>query len=121
MRARFGHGDQGYDHGVTNGTRIRVADDHGVRTAHLDGRLDVYSAAVLAPRVLAGLPNDAAQLVVDLSRVVAMDSAGVSALVRLNEQARARALGMHARLGRDCRLNPTVRSVLQRVVPCDEG
>lgn len=100
---------------------IRVSDGGGVRTASLGGVLDVYSAPVLGPRVMAGLPADAHELVIDLSDLAFMDSAGVSALVRLREQTRARSMVLHARLGDHTRLNPTVCSVLRRVLPCDEA
>ena len=56
----------------------------------------------------------------DLDGIGFMDSAGVSALVRLRENARLRSLNVHARLGAAAHLNPTVVAVLRRVLVFDD-
>jgi len=101
--------------------QVFVVDEPGVRTAALSGSLDVFGAGVLAARVLSGLPAGATKLVVDLSELLSVDSGGVSALTRLRDQARARALDFHAHLGSHPRLSPTALRVLCRVLPCDDG
>jgi anti-anti-sigma factor len=99
---------------------VRVDDQPGVRVAEVSGVLDVFSAGVVGARILAGLPADSTELVLDLASVEFMDSAGVSALVRLREHARVRDLDVHARLGSAPHMNPTVCAVLRRVLTCDE-
>ena len=82
--------------------------------------LDVFSAGVVGARVLASLPADTHEIVLDLDGIEFMDSAGVSALVRLREHARHRSLDMHAHLGPAPHLNPTVLAVLHRVLDLED-
>jgi anti-anti-sigma factor len=95
---------------------VLVVDEFGVRVATVRGVLDVFSASVVGARVLAGLPPDTHEIVIDLDGCEFMDSAGVSALVRLREQARRRTVEVHARFGAVERYNPTVSAVLHRVL-----
>ena len=75
----------------------------------------------LAARVLANLPGETRQLLIDLRDVRFVDSAGVSALVRLRQEGRARAVDVRARLGgAQTQINSTVVELLQRVLPCDD-
>jgi anti-anti-sigma factor len=99
---------------------VAVVDEFGVRVVALRGVLDVFSASVIGARVLAGLPADTHQIVLDLDGIEFMDSAGVSALVRLREHAGHRAIPVTARLGPALHLNPTVTAVLQRVLECED-
>jgi anti-anti-sigma factor len=99
---------------------VLVDDQLGVRVVEVRGVLDVFSAGVVGGRILAGLPADATELVLELEGVEFMDSAGVSALVRLRENARLRDLNVHARLGGAPNLNPTVVTVLRRVFVIDD-
>jgi anti-anti-sigma factor len=99
---------------------VVVVDRFGVRAASVSGVLDVFSAGVVGARVLASLPADTHEIVLDLDGIEFMDSAGVSALVRLREHARHRSLEIHARLGRAPHLNPTVLAVLHRVLDLDD-
>jgi anti-anti-sigma factor len=98
---------------------VEVDDRAGVRVAALAGAIDVFTAGTLPGRVLADLPADVHELVLDLQLVDFADSAGVSALVRVREQAQRRALGVRARLGADPQLNPTVLAVLRRMLDCE--
>ena len=92
-----------------------------VRLAHVDGVLDVFTSPVLVARALAGLPDTARSLVIDLREVSFVDSAGISALCRLGEEAQARAMDVHAQLGDAAnRINSTVVDVIRRVLPCDD-
>jgi anti-anti-sigma factor len=100
-------------------TRVDVDDQPGHRTAVLSGSLDVYSSSLLAGRVLAGLPDDAHDLLLDLHALSFLDSAGVSALMKLRSAGRARSIDVHAHIGDDCQLHETVQSVVRRILPCD--
>jgi hypothetical protein len=89
---------------------VVVVDEIGVRVAAVRGVLDVFSAGVVGARILAQLPSDTRQIVL----------AGVSALVRLRENAGHRSIEVHARLGPSLHLNPTVTAVLHRVLDCED-
>ena len=98
-----------------------VLDDRlGVRVAHVGGVLDVFTASVVGSRILNGIPADASELVLELEDLEFIDSAGVSALLRLREHARSRALDVHVRLGATPNLNPTVIGVLHGVFVVDD-
>jgi anti-anti-sigma factor len=105
---------------ITSAVDVIVDDRVGVRVAEVRGVLNVFSASVVGGKILAGLPSDARELVLELDGIESMDSAGVSALVRLNEHARQRDLIVHAHLGSTSTLNPTVVSVLRRVFDVDD-
>lgn len=101
-------------------THVDLTDEPGQRVVTLSGTLDVFSSSVLAGRILAGLPDDAHDLVIDLHALEFMDSAGVSALAKLRLAGRARSVDVRAHLGDDCLLHETMQSVVRRVIPCDE-
>ena len=97
---------------------VEIEDSDEERVAHLDGAVDVFTAGTVARRVFTGLPHDARRVVIDLRGVQFMDSAGLSAVVRLAERAKRHAVDMRAQIGQASRLNPTVRAMLRRVVVC---
>ena len=99
---------------------IEVEDEPGVRNCILSGALDVFSASIVGARALAGLPADAKQLVLQLRDLEFMDSAGISALVRLRDQARTRGAEVHAQLGSAPHINQTVVAVIRRVLVVDD-
>ena len=99
---------------------VEIEDTDDERVARLEGMVDVFTAGGVVRRVMAGLPREATRVVIDLRGVRFMDSAGLSAVVRLSERARRRALDLRAELGDASRLNPTVAGMLRRVVSCDE-
>jgi anti-anti-sigma factor len=99
---------------------VLVDDRGGVRVVKLRGPLDVFSASVVGTRVLAGIPSDTTMLVLELAGIESIDSAGVSALVRLHDHARLRDVEVHARLGDSPQINPTIVSVLRRVFVVDD-
>jgi anti-anti-sigma regulatory factor len=106
---------------MTEAIVVHVDDRPTRRLARVRGSLDVFSSALLAGRTLAGIPDTARALVLDLDEVVFVDSAGISALVRLRREAGARAIEVSARLGRArSRLNGTIVELVQRVLPCEE-
>jgi anti-anti-sigma factor len=97
------------------------SDAESGRLAKVKGVLDVFTSPTLAARALAGLPEQTRSLVIDLRDVSFVDSAGVSALVRLQQEAHSRALDVHARLGgASKRMNATIVEVVRRVLPCDD-
>jgi anti-anti-sigma factor len=98
-------------------TRVDLADQPGQRIARLSGPLDVYSSFLLAGKVLAGLPDDARKLLLDLHSLSFLDSAGISALMKLRSAGRARAVDVRVYLGDDCTLHETVKSVVRRILP----
>jgi anti-anti-sigma factor len=101
-------------------TQVDVADEPGQRIARLSGPLDVYSAFLLAQRVLAGLPDDARKLLLDLHSLSFLDSAGISALTKLRSAGKSRALDVRVYFGDDFLLHKTVVSVVRRILPSAE-
>jgi anti-anti-sigma factor len=100
---------------------VDVADDDDVRRARIWGVLDVFSSPALVARALAGLPDETRNLLIDLRDVSFVDSAGISALVRLRQEATSRAVVVQARLGKAQEtVNQTVIDVLRRVLPCED-
>jgi anti-anti-sigma factor len=101
--------------------RVIVDDQDDGRHAKVRGVLDVFSSPMLAKRALAGLPDQTRALLLDLKDVSFVDSAGVSALVRLRQEAKSRAIDVRARLGgAQHTINETVVELLRRVLPCDD-
>ncbi|HYL53913.1 MAG TPA: STAS domain-containing protein [Acidimicrobiia bacterium] len=102
--------------------RIDVDDSaDGDRLARIRGVLDVFSSPALATRALANLPDKTRDLIIDLREVSFVDSAGVSALVRLQQEAKGRALDVRARFGgAQHTINATVVDVLRRVLSVDD-
>ena len=94
-------------------------DEAAGRLAKVRGVLDVFTSPTLATRALANLPDQTRAIVIDLREVSFVDSAGISALVRLRQEATHRALDVHARLGgAQEHINSTVVDVVRRVLPC---
>ena len=78
---------------VDHEIRIDVDDSvDGDRLARVRGVLDVFSSPALAASALANLPDKTRDLIIDLRDVSFVDSAGVSALVRLQQEAKGRAV-----------------------------
>lgn len=107
---------------VDHEVRIDVDDsEDGDRLARVRGVLDVFSSPALAARALANLPDKTRDLIIDLREVSLIDSAGVSALVRLQQEAKGRAVEMRARFGgAQNTINATIVDVLRRVLPVDD-
>ncbi len=99
---------------------VEVDDELGVRVARVSGSLDVFSASVVGARILSKLPSDTMELVLDLDDIGFMDSAGVSALVRLRENAKLRTMNVHAHLGDAPHVSPTLVAVLRRMFVVDD-
>jgi anti-anti-sigma factor len=100
---------------------VTVDDRDHNRCAKVRGALDVFTSPSLPRRALEGLPDETNDLLLDLRGVSFVDSAGVSALVRLQQECRSRAVVVHARLGNAQHLiHSTVVDVLRRVLPVDD-
>jgi anti-anti-sigma factor len=100
---------------------ITLDDNDEGRLARVRGVLDVFTSPTLAARTLAGLPHETRELLIDLRDVSFVDSAGVSALVRLSQEAKHRAVRVHAQLnGAQGKINSTMVEVLRRVIPFDD-
>jgi anti-anti-sigma factor len=61
-----------------------------VAVAHLDGEIDISNTKEVESEIVAGVSNELFALVVDLSRVQYLDSAGVRLLVGLARRLRTR-------------------------------
>jgi anti-anti-sigma factor len=98
---------------------VRTLDRDGVRVVSVTGVVDVFNANSLSREAVAGLPDEAREVVLDLEAVSFLDSAGISAIVKLVRQFRSQAIPMRASLGQDSPLSPTVVELLRQVVPFD--
>jgi anti-sigma B factor antagonist len=78
---------------------MRLADVHftiteGVLVAHVSGEIDISNATELAGAVSDRTPNDAVGVVLELSDIDYLDSAGIHMVYRLRERLRARGQSM---------------------------
>jgi anti-anti-sigma factor len=109
---------------VTEGSAKRLVTtldrSDGVRVVTVTGPVDVFNAGALSRDALAGLPSEAREIVLDLEAVTVLDSAGLSAIVRLVRQFRAQSISARASLGHDTPLSSTVVDSLRQLVPVDE-
>jgi anti-sigma B factor antagonist len=92
----------------------------GVRVVTVSGVVDVFNAGALSRDAVAGLPNEARAIVLDLEAVSFLDSAGISAIVKLVRQLRSQAIPLRASIGTDSSLSPTIVELLRQVVPFDD-
>jgi anti-anti-sigma factor len=93
----------------------------GVRVVTVSGVVDVFNASTLSRDAVAGLPDNAREIVLDLESVSFLDSAGISAIVKLVRQLRSADIATRASIGEDSPLSPTIVELLRRVVPFDEA
>jgi anti-anti-sigma factor len=71
---------------VTEHPNVAIAGDDGVVVASLSGEIDLSNAAEITDALLGGVPNEALGLVIDLSEVSYLDSAGVRMLAELDHR-----------------------------------
>jgi anti-anti-sigma factor len=71
---------------VTEHPNVTIAGDDGVVVASLSGEIDLSNAAEITHALLGGVPNEALGLVIDLSEVSYLDSAGVRMLAELDHR-----------------------------------
>jgi anti-anti-sigma factor len=81
---------------VTGPARMTVEGDGEVLTARITGEIDLSNASQLEETIVDAVPNTALGMVVDLSGVEYLDSAGVRMLVHLVERFRWRQQVMRA-------------------------
>ena len=71
---------------MTEHPNVTIAADDGVVVASLSGEIDLSNAAEITDALLRGVPNEALGLVIDLSEVSYIDSAGVRMLAELDHR-----------------------------------
>jgi anti-anti-sigma factor len=71
---------------LTEHPNVTIAADDGVVVASLSGEIDLSNAAEITDALLGGVPNEALGLVIDLSEVSYIDSAGVRMLAELDHR-----------------------------------
>jgi anti-anti-sigma factor len=71
---------------VTEIANLSLASTNGVVVATLSGEIDLSNAADITRAVVGGVPNQAVGLVMDLSDVAYLDSAGVRMLAELERR-----------------------------------
>ncbi len=71
---------------MTEHPNVTIAGDDGVVIASLSGEIDLSNAAEITDALLGGVPNEALGLVIDLSEVSYLDSAGVRMLAELDHR-----------------------------------
>jgi anti-anti-sigma factor len=81
---------------VTGPARMTLEGDGEVLTARITGEIDLSNASELEETIVDAVPNTALGMVVDLSGVEYLDSAGVRMLVHLVERFRWRQQVMRA-------------------------
>ena len=72
--------------GVTELPNVTIAAEDGVVVASLTGEIDLSNATEITDALLGGVPNEALGLVIDLSDVSYLDSAGVRMLAELDHR-----------------------------------
>jgi anti-anti-sigma factor len=71
---------------VTEHPNVTIGVEDGVVVASLSGEIDLSNAAEITGALLRGVPNEALGLVIDLSEVSYLDSAGVRMLAELDHR-----------------------------------
>jgi len=71
---------------VTEHPNVTIGVQDGVVVAGLSGEIDLSNAAEITDALLRGVPNEALGLVIDLSEVSYLDSAGVRMLAELDHR-----------------------------------
>jgi anti-sigma B factor antagonist len=71
---------------VTELPNLTIGVEDGIVIAGLTGEIDLSNATEITDALLGGVPNEALGLVIDLSNVSYLDSAGVRMLAELNHR-----------------------------------
>jgi anti-anti-sigma factor len=71
---------------VTEHPNVAIEVEDGVVVAGISGEIDLSNAAEITDALLGGVPNEALGLVIDLSGVSYLDSAGVRMLAELDHR-----------------------------------
>ena len=71
---------------MTEHPNVTIGAEDGVVIASLSGEIDLSNATEITRALLGGVPNEALGLVIDLSEVSYLDSAGVRMLAELDHR-----------------------------------
>ena len=71
---------------MTEHPNVTIGAEDGVVIASLSGEIDLSNATEITSALLGGVPNEALGLVIDLSEVSYLDSAGVRMLAELDHR-----------------------------------
>jgi anti-anti-sigma factor len=77
--------------------------------AHLTGEIDMSNADELREAIAAATPNDAMGVILDMTEVGYLDSAGIHLIYRLRDSLRTRAQDLRLVIPADSRVNNTLR------------
>ena len=88
---------------------IRLSDEGRVVVARLTGELDLSNTDNIAGALREAVPNSALALIVDLTEVDYLDSAGIHLVYELRERLRARGQALRLVVPADSAANDTLR------------
>jgi anti-anti-sigma factor len=88
---------------------VQFSSHENVVVARLSGEIDLSNAQHISPALLEATPNTAHALVLDLTDVSYLDSAGIQMIYRLREGLRARAQTLRLVVPVDSPTNDTLR------------
>jgi anti-anti-sigma factor len=94
---------------VTQLAELRVELHDSLLHAHLTGEIDMSNADELREAIAAATPNDALGVILDLTEVIYLDSAGIHLIYRLRDSLGTRAQGLRLAIPRDSLVNDTLR------------
>ncbi len=88
---------------------LRTEFHDGLLFAYLNGEVDISNADNLRDAIATATPNDALGVVLDLSAVDYLDSAGIHLVFRLRDSLRTRAQGLRLVIPETSLVNETLR------------
>ena len=88
---------------------LRVELHDSLLHARLSGEVDMSNAEELREAIAAATPNDALGVILDLSEVIYLDSAGIHLIYRLRDSLATRAQGLRLAIPPDSLVNDTLR------------
>jgi anti-anti-sigma factor len=88
---------------------LEITHQGGVVLVRLTGEIDMSNAGEVSGAIAQGTPNDALGVVLDLSAVEYLDSAGIHLLYRLRESLRARGQALKLVIPADSPVNSALR------------
>jgi anti-anti-sigma factor len=92
-----------------------------IQLASISGEIDLSNARPLIDAIAATIPDDAALLVLDLSRTTYVDSAGIAAIFRLAERLRIRRQDLRLVVAPDSPIRAVLRLThLDHVIQIDD-
>jgi anti-sigma B factor antagonist len=105
---------------MTQIPNVTMAGENGLVVASLSGEIDLSNATDITDALLGGVPNEALGLVIDLSDVSYLDSAGVRMLAELDQRLGWRAQSLRIVAPEDSRSRRVLAIAgLERVLSID--